>query len=175
MCEDSNDDTCSEYVVSDAALDQNQNNVWDERRIYENAADRACITIADDILVPDPRSCQRYFRCYSQQSFAETCPEGYAFSEENQRCDPEDEVDCIQCPLHRNVTRQSDPKNCNYYFTCVSGSRKQLACTANQRYDNATQKCKPRHEVQCNVDNVCRHHKKSEENFLVRDLNDCRK
>lgn len=175
ICMDYEDDPYESPDQDDSMLTEKEIEDKHQRpELMKQVDDMSCQDVPDGVLVPSPRSCRHYYRCYAHESTKAMCPEGFAFNEERQRCDPEDEVDCILCPLADGGSKPLyNPQNCNTFFMCGGGMRMQFACGAGMRFTGKT--CRPRIEVPCNVGNICRYHDSNEENFLVRDVNDCRK
>lgn len=143
---------------------------------YRNLSSFICkTTVIEYYLMPSSKSCRHYSFCDNDRLHMEMCPKGYAFDENKQNCLPENEADCILCPLKKERQRIADPQNCNHYYVCSMGVRSKWACTNGYRFDKVAGMCKPRADVQCDMDNVCRHHQSMGENFLIADANDCRK
>lgn len=138
----------------------------------EALADVVCKHVADGTMVANPKSCRHYFECNGKYAIERLCAEGYAFNEDGQRCDPQDEIDCIKCP-ETGFQILADPKNCHHFYKCSGGERIKMTCPAGQRFDRELAACKPRAEVRCNVENVCRHENTTDTKFLVGDLNSC--
>lgn len=139
-----------------------------------NDENTVCESVFDGILVANPKSCRHYFACNEGHANEGSCAEGYAFNEDKQQCDPEDQVDCVLCGDERFETH-ADPKSCLNYYWCINGKRTKWSCSPGTRFDKKSSSCKPRKEARCDVTNICRYHNSSAIDFLVGDLNSCHK
>lgn len=195
MCGPLNEAGCRDYLLRsfDATDDDDddayENDDIDDNENYESVGSDddnegqgveaeleayVCIGVVDGTLVPSPASCGSYYRCNGDVPVEEECPEGHAFNEDMQRCDPENEVDCSLC-ADEGQYMLADPKNCNLFYYCDGYVRDKYACPNGERYDSVESRCRPRAEFQCVTENLCRFHKENAINFLVADLNDCKK
>lgn len=146
-----------------------------EKPIVQTLADRICLGVADDYFMPSPRSCRHYFVCEDEKGHEDVCPEGYAFNEEEQACDPEDQVHCpVLCPMIGQSVH-ADEKRCNYFYECRDGKRYQGACPIGHRFNRTTSRCAPRHEVQCANEELCSLGNSTEDSFMMPDWNNCQK
>lgn len=134
-----------------------------------------CEVMAKGTLVANADSCRNYYRCENSTVVEEECPEGYAFDEEEQKCDLEDEVICRFCTYSSKSSLIADPMNCNFFYFCNKGVRLQYSCPNGERFDTKTGYCKAIAQVHCNVDYVCRQANSTATNFVVADLNHCQK
>lgn len=171
-CFKKNEAFCMDYEDDpDVTLEQIERNA-----ILKLIEDEFCLYEPDGTFVSSPESCRHYYRCYSREATKFICPKGYAFSEEYQVCDPEDEVACLLCPLSKSgIFSVKNPKYCNSYYECVMGIRHHIGCPNDMRFDSAIRSCVPRKNVECIITDVCRYRSSTLVNFLVRDENDCRK
>lgn len=140
----------------------------------ETLEDRVCKGIVDGTFVASPNSCANYFLCNDNLAEESSCPDGYAFNEEEQSCDPKDEVDCLLCPKIGKIDF-IDPKTCNYYYSCNNGVRTLFECGYKLRFDQNSRTCKPRKEVRCDMSNVCHYQDKKKNDYVAADANDCKK
>lgn len=164
--------------VSDANDDENydSDNSFDEPNHNDDTVivDYACFGVLDGALVPSHKSCNTYFRCENEVGIEEKCAPELVFNEEQQRCDPKDEVDCLLCTDDGQYLL-SDPRHCNQFYYCNNYGRDKYACPNAERFDSVDGYCRPRAEVQCDTANLCHYVNATATNFLVADVNDCRK
>lgn len=140
----------------------------------ERIEDVVCKGVVDNIFVASPTSCGHYFLCANDTAKEDTCPEGYAFNDEEQMCDPKDEVYCLMRPRtgHYDIV---DPKDCNNFYRCENGVRSLWKCGAGQIFDKNSRTCKPRREAQCDAAKLCHYRNETTNNFLFGDSGDCKK
>lgn len=134
-----------------------------------------CHRVAENTSTASPRSCRHYYICKNDKLIRKLCPKGFAYSEEEQNCMPESDVDCIVCPMSSSTNLFADPSSCNHYYQCSNGIRTKWACKNGERFDRVIERCRPRAQVKCDMENVCRYHRGGEKSFLVADANDCRR
>lgn len=133
-----------------------------------------CIDAPAGYRAQSPKSCRHYYYCERGELMERVCRDGYAFNEDTQSCEAEDEVECTLCPLTGSDHVLHDPKNCNQFYLCEAGTRFKMVCPTGERFDRESRRCKPRAEVLCDIKNICRYRNSTSANFLVGDPNNCR-
>lgn len=120
----------------------------EERRLlnilYPTIQKYICRVAANGTLFSIPKSCRHYCMCKNGELIKAMCPKGYAFSEADQMCMPDGQVDCIMCPASLVIVRLADPKDRNNYYLCQYGIRRLKSCASGAGFDEQIGKCRHR-------------------------------
>ncbi|PZC79424.1 hypothetical protein B5X24_HaOG216419 [Helicoverpa armigera] len=85
--------------------------------------------------IEDPNDCRRYYICSSGNAVAQTCPDGFFFSDRRQICLPSHQVQCKNlCP--NDITQfVADPYDKTRYYICFNGIPLPQICPADYKFD----------------------------------------
>ncbi|KAI0236868.1 hypothetical protein LSAT2_012638 [Lamellibrachia satsuma] len=111
--------------------------------------------------LPDPADCRRFFRCFGNNVYLGSCPEGSNFDIVSWTCRPRESALCFDfCAIiEAGVTsrympvraqRISDPLDCTRYYRCVNGSLRHEQCEDGASFSVSTWTCEG------NTSDICR-------------------
>lgn len=98
--------------------------------------------------MPSPQACSKYILCLNGESHIGECDNGMHFDAGRQACGEASFIDCTQCgPV--GLVNLPHPDDCQRYFECRFGQRKERSCPEGHAFDRTVGACNRAENVIC--------------------------